>query len=169
MIVHGQRVQDRAWRLVYIVMVLKLDPTLGVGPSSTNSVRSMKNESLLPSTAFSSIGLVGPRLRFLSADTVALIYRHIIYPAGGGSSMVFGVEKDRARCYASCYHQVKSMDVVKRSLNVSDARSHRLFRNFVINRSIWANLVVLCLVFVVFYEYSGFFEIFNFIFEKIYE
>lgn len=50
-------------------MALKLDPTLGADPSSTNSVRSMKNESLLPSTGFSSIGLVGLHLRFLSADT----------------------------------------------------------------------------------------------------
>lgn len=57
--------------LVYIVMALKLDPTLGADPVGwTNSVRSMKNESLLPSAfaGYSSIGLVGLHLRFLSAD-----------------------------------------------------------------------------------------------------
>lgn len=53
--------------LVYIVMALKLDPTLGADPVGwTNSVRSMKNESLLPPAfaGYSSIGLVG---RFASS------------------------------------------------------------------------------------------------------
>lgn len=41
------------WKLVSIGMALKLDPTLGAGPSSTNSVSRMKNEALL-SVALSS-------------------------------------------------------------------------------------------------------------------
>lgn len=52
---------------MYIVMALKLDPTLGADLVGwTNSVRSMKNESLLPPAfaGYSSIGLVG---RFASS------------------------------------------------------------------------------------------------------
>lgn len=46
------------WKLVSIGMALKLDPTLGVGPSSTNSVSRMKNEALL-SAALSLAALCG--------------------------------------------------------------------------------------------------------------
>lgn len=43
--------RERVVLLVYIVMAMKLDPTLGAEiplDGWTNSVRSMKNESLLP-------------------------------------------------------------------------------------------------------------------------
>lgn len=96
-------------------MAMKLDPTLGAEiplDGWTNSVRSMKNESLLPPAfaGYSSIGLVGLHLRFLSAGVSvhALIYRRIIY-RGWRDLWVFFSKKGRIDAGSSTrfYHPVE--------------------------------------------------------------